>query len=332
MRYTTLGRAGPRVSVVGLGFWQAGSRLWGSRDGGLRERVSKTLEKALEHGVNLLDTAETYGGGLSEEVLGEAVRALGRDNFVVASKVAGYRVTRHSVLKGVEGVNRRLGFRVDVIQLHWPPPHPWPVCWAVRGLEEAVARGLAGYYGLSNFPRELLEEALECAKRVEPVSNQVQYSLAYRTPEVDLLGFMRERGLALVAWSPLAKGALAGAREASAPAQRRDRVFREALGDVRLRAALEEVASRRGATMAQVALAWLVAKGAIPIPGSRTPERVEEYAGAAELTLGEEDVRLLDEASSRYLRLWGDSYSALKYMRYIPATLQRAAIALMRGI
>lgn len=332
MRYTVLGKGGPRVSVVGLGFWQAGSRLWGSRDGGLRVRVREALEKASSHGINFLDTAEVYGGGLSEEVLGEAVRALGREGFVVASKVAGYRVTGGSIIRGVEGVNRRLGFTVDVIQLHWPPPYPWPLCWPIRGVEDAVLKGLAGYYGLSNFPRDLLGKALHCSRRIEPVSNQVQYSLAFRSPEVDLVPFMREAGLTLIAWSPLAKGALAGLREASTQVQRGDRVFREASRDEVLQGTLEKIATKHGASKAQIALAWLVSKGAIPIPGFRNQARVEEYARVAYIELSEDDVGALDEASRRYVHLWGRGYGELRAMRFIPAILQRLAVEAMGGI
>ncbi len=332
MKYTTLGKSGLRVSVVGLGFWQAGSRLWGSRDSGLRGRVRRALEIALSHGVNFLDTAEVYGGGLSEIVLGEAVRALGRGEFIVASKIAGYRVTGGSVIKGVEGINRRLGFKVDVIQMHWPPPHPWPLCWSVRGMEDAVSQGLAGYYGFSNFPRDLLEEALQCSRRFEPVSNQVQYSLAFRAPEVDLIPFMREKGLTLIAWSPLAKGALAGLREASTPAQRGDSVFKAASGDEVLQRTLEEVATRKKASKAQIALAWLISRNAIPIPGFRNPDRVEEYARAAYIELSEDDVRALDEASRRYIHLWGRGYRGFRAMRFIPAILQRLVVTLTGGI
>jgi len=332
LRYTTLGKGGPRVSVVGLGFWQAGSRLWGSRDGGLRRRVVEALEIALSHGINFLDTAEVYGGGLSEEVLGDAVRALGRGGFVVASKVAGYRATGGSIIRGVEGVNRRLGFKVDLIQLHWPPPHPWPLCWSIRGLEEAVLRGLAGYYGLSNSPRDMLEEALQCSRRVEPVSNQVQYSLAFRAPEVDLIPYMRERGLALIAWSPLAKGALAGARKASTAAQRGDSVFKVASADEELQRALEDVAARSGASKAQVALAWLIFKGAIPIPGFRDPRRVEEYARAADLVLSEGDIRLLDEATAKYVHMWGGWHRRFKAVRFVPGLVQRLVLTAIGGL
>lgn len=332
MKYTSLGRGGVRVSSIGLGFWQAGSRLWGFRDSRVYDAVKLGLEYAVEEGINFLDTAEVYGGGLSEKVLGEAVRGLGRDNFVVASKVAGYRVTSGSIVRGVEGVNRRLGFTVDLIQLHWPPPYPWPLCWAVRGLEEAVSRGLAHYYGFSNFSTKLLEGALKCSRRVEPVSNQVQYSLAFRTPELKLAPFMKSRGLTLIAWSPLAKGALTGLKAPTSPAQRGDKVFSRASRDERLQEALRLVAEKLEASRAQVALAWLIAKGAIPIPGFRDPGRVKEYAGAASLNMGEAEVGFLDSVSGEYVKAWGDDYGELLSLRLTPAILQRIAITLMGGI
>lgn len=291
----------------------------------------RALEVALETGLSLLDTAEVYGLGRSEEMLGEALRAVGREGFVVASKVAGFRVGERDVVRAVEAINKRLGSVVDVIQLHWPPPVWSDFCEPVRGLERAVAEGLAHYYGLSNFDAEEVERALECSKRIEPVSDQVQYSLAFRAPEARLKPLLDSRGLSLIAWSPLAKGALAGAKPTSL-AQRLDPVFGEASRDEKLQRALESAASRLGATKAQVALAWLVAKGSIPIPGFRRSERVREIAGAALLDLSESVVRELDEASRRYLERWGSRVWSSRATRLAPALLQRVAIALLGGI
>lgn len=328
MRYTTLGRRGPRVSVVGLGFWQAGGRMWRSRGADFTGVVAA----ALEEGVNFFDTAEVYGWGRSEEALGEALKRAGAgDGVVVASKVAGFRVTRGLVLRGVEGVNRRLGRTVDLIQLHWPPPAWAPLCAPVRALEEAVLKGLAHHYGLSNFPEGLLERALECARRVEPVSNQVQYSLAYRAPENRLKPAMEERGLALIAWSPLARGALAGASKPGDPAQW-DRVFKAAAKDRELQEALADAAGKLGATKAQVALAWLISKGAIPIPGTRKPWRAREYARAADINLPGDTLARLDEASEKYKTRWGTSYNPLRFMRYTPCTLQYIILKALGGI
>jgi aryl-alcohol dehydrogenase-like predicted oxidoreductase len=202
----------------------------------------------------------------------------------------------------------------------------------VRGLEEAVLRGLAHYYGLSNYPAPLVEGALECSRRVEPVSDQVQYSLAYRSPENRLKPLLEARGMALIAWSPLAKGALAGQREPRDPAQRGDPVFREASRDQALQEALEAVAGRLEVSKATVALAWLVAKDAIPIPGTRKPGRVKEIAMAAGLELPGWAMEELDKASARYKTRWGTCYNSLQWIRLIPCGIQYLSIRLSGGV
>ena len=324
-----LGRSGLRVSPLGIGLWQLGSRLWGAASASV-DLAARIVEEAWSHGVNLLDTAEIYGGGASERLLGEALRRTGlRDEFVVATKVAGFRTTRYTIVRAAEGSARRLGTTIDLLQYHWPPPFHARLCTVIRGLEDAVDRGLAAAIGVSNFPRTLLEKALECARRHEIASNQVQYSLAYRVPENELKPFMEARGVALIAWSPLAKGALAGAPP-DGEARRRDPVYRRAIADRRLQEALERVASRHEVSRAVVALAWLIAKGAIPIPGLRRPERVAEYARALSLRLPEDDVRLLDQVSERY-RGRGD-YDSLQSLRLIPSPLQALAVKLVGGI
>ena len=331
MRRVSLGRGGPSVGAVGLGFWQAGSRLWGSSGVG-PERVRAVLEEAQASGIDFIDTAEVYGWGSSERLLGEALRRFNPSDFVVASKVAGFRASRRDVYSGAESIRRRLRGRLDLIQHHWPPPLWSDLCGVVRGLEDAVKAGLAGYYGFSNYGEGLLEEALECSRRIDPVSDQVQYSLAYRAPEWGLASLLESRGMRLIAWSPLAKGALAGLREPRAPAQRGDPFFRAAASNEALQRALARVASRLGATKAQVALAWLISRRALPIPGTLNPARVREYAGAAAIELGEEDLKLLDEASRKHLHEWGRRYDLLDRARLVPGTLQRLALALVRGI
>ena len=316
------------VGSVGLGFWQAGGRMWRSR----AESVAGIVEEALAHGINFFDTAEIYGWGRSERLLGEALRrADPRGEAVVASKLAPFRVTYWQMRRGLEAINRRLGRRVDLVQYHWPPPAWVPLCRVVRGLERLVQEGLAGAYGVSNFPARLLERALECAHRVEPVSDQVQYSLAYRSPENRLLPLARERRVVVIAWSPLAKGALAGAQRPRDPAQKGDPVFREAARDRLLQDTLDKVARRTGLTRAGVALAWLVAKGALPIPGTRRRERVQEYARAMH-GLPEWALQELDRASERYLSRWGRTYRALQWMRLVPCWAQYAMLRLVGGV
>ena len=325
-------RIGPyTVYPVGLGLWQAAGPSWGTR--GRPAPVDDIVGAALEEGIDFYDTAEVYGWGRSEELLGRALRRHGAlGSVVVATKAAGFRWTRHGILKAAEASARRLGRAPDLLQHHWPPPLPGSVCRVARALEEAVARGLAGAWGLSNYPGSLLERAAECARRSEPVSDQVQYSLAYRVAEHDVFPAAGRLGARVIAWSPLAKGALAGARRPEAPAQRRDPVFREAARDERLQEALDRVAARHGATRAQVALAWIISRGALPIPGTRRPGRVREYAGAARLSLDEADLRLLDEASRRYRDRWGRGYRALQWLRLVPAPVQYIVIRASGGV
>jgi Predicted oxidoreductases (related to aryl-alcohol dehydrogenases) len=298
LKYVRLGKSGPKVSAVGIGMWEIGSRLWG----GSVEVARGIVTRAAELGVNLFDTAEVYGGGRSERALGEAVREAGLRTSSGSEQVAGFSLGYSS--SGAEGIKRRLGFAPALLQLHWPPPTWIPLCAPLRGLEKAVKAGLAEYVGLSNFSGALLEEALHCFSLLEPVSDQVEYNLAYRTPELDVFKVTKANGLGVIAYSPLAKGALAGS-PGRRSVQTGDRHFRAASGDANLLSAVKEIADRHKATMAQVALAWIVAKGAVPIPGTTKPERAAELASAAELALSDEEVARLDKASEKYLTLWG---------------------------
>ena len=318
------------VSRIGLGLWQAGGRLWGRSE---EEELIGVVEEAVSRGISLFDTAEIYGWGRSERLLGEALRRAGAlDSVVVASKLAGFRVTYWQMRRGLEAINRRVGRKVDLVQLHWPPPLWVPVCRVARAAERLVGEGLAGAYGLSNYPAGLVEKALECSRRFEPVSDQVQYSLAYRSPENRLLPLLRGRGMALIAWSPLAKGALAGASRPGSPAQRSDPVYREAARDRALQEALDRVSREAGLPRSVVALLWVVEKGGIPIPGTRRRRRVAEYSLALEGSLSPRHVRLLDEASARYLTRWGRCYRALQGLRLVPCGIQYVAIRLMGGV
>jgi len=330
-----LGRGGPRISVIGLGFWQAGSRFWETKGNGVEAEVVRGVKSAISFGINFFDTAEIYGWGESERVLGRAIKEVARDagDLVVATKVGGFRVTEYHIIKATEASRRRLGLNaIPLIQLHWPPPAWIPICKVIQGLEKTITKGLAEYYGLSNFPTNLLRKVLECTRRYEPASNQIQYSLAYRSPETSLMEALRSYGMTAVAWSPLAKGALAGLSEPRTRAQKGDPIFRAASRDAKLQSTIEEIAKKLNVTKSQVALSWIVHKGAVPIPGFRRAQRVSEYAQAASLNLTEHDMGMLDKASSRYITEWGREYTALRGLRYTPCWLQYIAIKLGGGI
>ena len=308
MKYTTLGRNWPRVSEIGLRIWQAGGTSWGSdvRD---RDCVA-ALVRGVELGMNLADTAEVYGSGHSEEVVARAIRQVGRDRVFLATKVAGDHLHPADVEKACRGSLRRLGVReIDLYQIHWPGV--WdqvPLAKTMKALEGLVKRGRIRSIGVSNFAVRDLEEARNSLSRVDVVSNQIQYSLLHREPEDDLIPYCRREGVAILAWSPIAKGLLA--TKYSATRRPKDRVRGdEALfkpANIRLMRplfrALRNVAKAQGKTSAQVALRWLADHpGVIPIPGVKRLAQAEENAGAAEWSLGSSERKLLDRTSAAVL-------------------------------
>ncbi len=319
MRYTRLGKHGPEVSVIGLGLWQFGQKAWGELSSTPREIV----RAAVEHGITLFDTAEIYGNGLSEKLLGEALRAEGipREEVVIATKLAGFNASgKERALKSLRASLKRLGTGyIDLYQIHWPPPKWCKLCEVLRGLEEAVDEGLIKYIGLSNFPVKDVEEARACLRKHDIVSVQFQYSLAYRAPENDLIPYLKREGIGVLAWSPLAKGALTGEVKGRNFARLTDPVYRRASRDTELLTTLKKIATDHGATPAQTALAWLVAKGAVPIPGARKVYHVLSNARAAEVTLSDAEVRTLDEVSVKYL----GTYSGFSPLgRNVPCVIQ----------
>ncbi len=306
MEYVGLGRNGLRVSAVGLGMWQAGGTGWG-RDVRDADCVA-AMECAVNLGVNLIDTAEVYGQGHSEEVVGKAVRAVGRDRVVIATKVAGYHARARDVEAACRGSLRRLRVReIDLYQVHWPDP--WeqvPLRETMKALERLHRRGWIRHIGVSNFAVRDLEEARAHLSRTDIVSNQVRYNLLQRDIESEVLPYCRREGIGIMAWSPLGKGLLTGKYRAGRRPKDRVRADEELFKPANLRSAAPVVAALRrvgrdhGKTPAQVALAWLRRyRNVVPIPGAKRPAQVEENAGAVGWALRARDVQVLQAALRR---------------------------------
>jgi len=327
-----LRHAGIKVSRLGLGTWQFSSKLWGKNL--TTTQVSLLLSTAISQGINLIDTAEIYGNGRSERLLGEAILRLdAREEVVVVTKIAGFRKpVFEEFLRAFKNSHKRLGFKPDVVLHHWPPRNINEICNVVNALESLVAQGYVAAYGLSNYGLKELREALNCVRKIEPVANQLQYSLAYRVVEKELLEYMKRSNIALLAWSPLAKGALAGLTEPKSLAQRMDGVFKAASKDEKLQNALNHVAVRHGVSKSTVALAWLISKGAIPVVGTTNPARIVEYAKALSLSLDGQDIELLDKSSEKYVEHWGLTYRQPAPLASTPRSLQMLLVTLMRGI
>ncbi len=305
MRRVSLGRQGPRVSEIGIGMWQAGGPSWG-RDVADRD-CKAAMERAVELGINLVDTAEGYGDGHSERVVGQAIRAAGRENVFIATKVAGEHLRPPDVERACRQSLKRLGVAtIDLYQIHWP--NPWslsPLPATMKTLEKLERQGKIRHIGVSNFDVRDLEEARVSLSRADIVSDQVQYSLLHREPEAGLTAYAKREGIALLAWSPIAKGILAGGYSASRrptdAVRSDDTLFRPQ----NLKAAtplvnrIRRIAKARGKTPAQVALRWLADQpGVIPIPGVKRPSQAEENAGAGGWSLTSAERSLLSRTSS----------------------------------
>lgn len=303
MRYIEMGTR--QVSVVGLGAWQFGTQGWGYESEFGRADVEAITRRALDLGVNLIDTAEVYADGRSEELIGEAVREQ-RDQVFLATKVAPPKADKSRVIRAAEGSLRRLQMEtIDLYQVHWPDPST-PHEHTMAGMRELQSKGLIGQVGVSNYSRRQWREA-EDALGGPIIANQVEYSLLDRRPEAELLAFAQEADRVIIAYSPLAKGLLSGRySEANLPGGVRvgDPTFsrdnvRKALP---LIAELRVVAAAHSVTPAQVAMAWLLSTpNVVVIPGAKSVAQMEQNAAAADIVLTNNEWSRLEVLSRPFL-------------------------------
>ena len=306
MEYINLGKSGLKVSKIGIGTWQASGDAWGQDV--IDDNIIKAIKRSYELGVNLVDTAEIYGNGHSETVVGKALKDIGRENMIVATKVAGAHLRHDELLKSAELSMKRLGISyIDLYQIHWPDP--WeqiPLRETMKAMEELYVQGKIRAIGVSNFAVRDLEEARSYLSKTDIVSNQVRYNMLQRGIEEEVMPYCRKNGITIIAWSPLAQGALTGKYNVENVPRDRIRsgneVFKpENMKQIeRLLKILKEIAQKRKKTVAQVSLNWLIShEGVIAIPGAKTPEQAEENAGAAGWKLSDEELKLIENELSK---------------------------------
>lgn len=307
MKTRRLGSNGPEISVVGYGSWEAGGDAWGPEVP--EERVIEAIHAGVNAGINWVDTAEVYGGGRSEELVGKALK--GRDEVMVFTKVApsgaGSGFRPEGVRAGAEGSLRRLGRDViDLYQLHWPSSEaPLEETWGA--MAQLVDDGLVRYIGVSNFNRSRIETC-EAIRHVD--SLQPHFSMLHQDGREDLFPFCGSNGTGVIAYGPLAYGLLTGAltkdtefgeddwRGGGHGQSYYDQLFAgdrftDNLDKVER---LKPVADRLGVTLPQVALAWVFHQEGVTgaIAGSRSPEHVKDNAGAGSVELSSSDLEEID--------------------------------------
>jgi aryl-alcohol dehydrogenase-like predicted oxidoreductase len=306
MRYVEA--QGLRTSVIGLGAWQFGSPDWGWGDGFGPAEAKAIVDRARQLGVTLIDTAERYGRGESERVLGGILAAPGaREEVVLASKVAATWPTRDRVKAAAHASLARLGTdQLDLYQVHWPNPLV-PQSSTMAGMRALQAGGLVHHIGVSNYSLGRWRDA-EAALGAPVVSNQVHYNLLRRKPERDLLGHAAAQGRLIIAYSPLAQGVL-GARYTAANPPGGVRATNLLFSEENLRRAapvldaLREIAAGHDATPAQIALAWVVHHPhVVAIPGAKSVAQLESNAAAADIVLGDDEFLHLGQAADHFQR------------------------------
>src|SRR5262245_35145099 len=309
MRYLDIDTA-KKVSKIGLGTWQFGSREWGYGDAYARSEAKAIVHRALELGITLFDTAEIYGFGRSERILGEALGDHLESAFLATKILPVMPLAPVVEQRGVASAARLGARKLDLYQVHQPNPAVRDGT-IMRGMRALQRTGLVDEVGVSNYSLRrwiAAEEAL--GTRV--LSNQVRYSLADRRPERDLVPYAEAHGRVIIAYSPLAQGLLSGRYDASNRPTNAIRANSALFLPENLRraadlvAALREVAETHSATPSQIALAWLIRNPVVvAIPGASTVAQLESNAAAADIDLSEEEYRRLRSESERFSPVTG---------------------------
>ena len=297
-------------SEIGLGAWSWGDRMvWNYGKGYTDADIEDGFKISLENHVNFVDTAEVYGNGRSERLLGQFLKRT-KTPVIVATKFfpMPWRWTKATVVRALRHSLERLGLEgVDLYQIHFPSPLV-PIENYAEGLASVHKLGLARAVGVSNYDKNQMQRAYTVLAKydIPLASNQVEFHLLNRSAEKSgLLARCQELGIRLIAYSPLAMGLLTGKYSSENPPPGvRSGKYGSILKDLQpLIRLMTDIGKDNGSkTTSQVALNWCICKGTLPIPGAKTVRQAEMNAEAVGWRLSEEQVRALDVASDRFTK------------------------------
>lgn len=302
---------------MGCGTWAWGNRLLWGYDESMDQQLQEVFNLCVSNGVTLFDTGDSYGtgklNGRSESLLGQFSReysGINSEQICIATKLAAYpwRLTRNSMISAGKASAKRLGRKVDLVQMHWSTANyfPWQEWPLLDGLADLYEQGEVKGVGLSNYgPKRLKKVYQKFQDRGVPITSlQVQYSLlsTYPITELGLKEVCDELGIKIIAYSPLALGILTGKYSENGPFPKgiRSLAFRQILPGVKpLLSCLKEISDSRNKTLSQVAINWCICKGTIPIPGAKNPEQAKQNIGALGWELEANEIEELDKATGK---------------------------------
>ncbi|MEO0837044.1 MAG: aldo/keto reductase [Cyanobacteria bacterium J06642_3] len=299
---------------MGCGTWAWGNRLLWNYDESMNSQLQQVFNYCVSHGVTLFDTGDSYGtgklNGQSEKLLGKfdsEYQGSNKEQICLATKLAAYpwRLTAKSMVKAAQASEKRLG-RVDLAQMHWSTANyfPWQEEQLLDGLGDLYEQGFVKGIGLSNYGTKRLKRIhAKFSLRSIPITTlQVQYSLlsTYPVTELGIKETCDELGIRLIAYSPLCLGILTGKyNNSNYPGGLRGLLFRRLVPEAKpILDCLKAIAQYNNKTMAQVAINWCIAKGAIPIPGAKNIQQAQENIAAQDLQLDAGEVAELDRAAA----------------------------------
>lgn len=285
------GWTGEKISPLILGSWEYGAPSIVSE-----EHAVRIIRRAVELGINAIDTAEGYGAGLSEKIIGRAIKGFRRDELFIITKVSYDHLRYDDVIKAAEASLKRLETSyIDLYLIHWPH-HYIPLRETLKAMERLWSEGKIRYIGVSNFPLPMLRAAREHLSRTDIATNQVHYNMLYREVEKELLPYMVQENIALQAYDPLALGFLIGRKEI----REEYRWYRLAKPEVieAIQPLVNEVraiAAELGKTPAQVVLNWLLIKeNVFPVFNTTKEEHLIDNIGSLGWRLSKEHLDRID--------------------------------------
>lgn len=304
MKRIRFGKTNLKVSRIGLGTLAFGHKLKGIQN---KKKIYECINFALDKGINLIDTAEEYSGGLTEEYIGEVIKERGnREDLILITKVSHNHLCYQEVIKAANKSLERLQTDyLDIYLIHWPWCYS-PISETMKAMDRLLTEGKIRYVGVSNYHNTLVQEAMDNLQNGEIIVNELEYNLINRNIEMEILPFLRQHEIAVLAYYPLLSGFLTTNYNENTVLPKKDfrknwELFRHKenfIKSQRLFKTMRQIAQEHDVSPAEVALNWLLKENdIIPIPGAKKKSQIESNIHATQWNLTKDEISLLTTIS-----------------------------------